>query len=125
VTDPGALAPIAVPLQFDGRGRTAPTPAGQHLRDLIEAVVLTAPGERVMRPTFGSGLLQVAFAPNSDQLGATVQMLVQGGLQALLGNLIEVADVSFDQTDASMTVSVSYTVRATGVATTATFAALS
>ncbi|WP_238997458.1 GPW/gp25 family protein [Mycolicibacterium sp. CBMA 361] len=78
-----------------------------------------------MRPTFGSGLMQVAFAPNSDQLGATVQMLVQGGLQSLLGNLIAVSDVTINQTDASMTVSVSYTVRSTGVATTATFAQLS
>jgi phage baseplate assembly protein W len=125
MTDPGMLAPIAAPLQFDGRGRTAQTPTRQHLQDLIEAVVLTAPGERVMRPTFGSGLMQLAFAPNSDQLGATVQMLVQGGLQSLLGNLIEVADVTINQTDASMTVSVSYTVRSTGVATTATFAQLS
>jgi phage baseplate assembly protein W len=125
VTRPGPLAPIAVPLQFDGRGRTAQTPTSQHLQDLVEAVVLTAPGERVMRPTFGSGLMQLAFAPNSDQLGATVQMLVQGGLQSLLGNLIEVADVTIDQTDASMTVSVSYTVRSTGVVTTATFAQLS
>jgi phage baseplate assembly protein W len=125
MTDPGMLAPFAVPLHFDGRGRTAQTPTGQHLEDLIEAVVLTAPGERVMRPTFGSGLMQLAFAPNSDQLGATVQMLVQGGLQSLLGNLIEVADVSIDQTEASMTVSVSYTVRSTGVPTTATFAQLS
>ncbi|MUL46993.1 GPW/gp25 family protein [Mycobacterium sp. CBMA293] len=125
MTDLGTLAPIATPLQFDGRGRTALTPTGQHLQDLIEAVVLTAPGERVMRPTFGSGLMQVAFAPNSDQLGATVQMLVQGGLQSLLGNLIAVSDVTINQTDASMTVSVSYTVRSTGVATTATFAQLS
>jgi phage baseplate assembly protein W len=121
----GALAPIAVPLQFDGRGRTAQTPTDQHLQDLVQAVVLTAPGERVMRPTFGSGLLQLAFAPNSDPLGATVQMLVQGGLQSLLGNLIEVSAVAIDQTDASMTVSVTYTVRATGVPTTATFAQLS
>jgi len=125
VTDAGALAPIAVPLQFDGRGRTAQTPAEQHLKDLIEAVVLTAPGERVMRPTFGSGLLQLAFAPNSDQLGATVQMLVQGGLQSLLGNLIEVASVTIDQNDGSMTVAVSYSVRGTGQSTTATFAQLS
>lgn len=125
MTDIGALAPIAVPLQFDGRGRTAQTPTDQHLQDLIEAVVLTAPGERVMRPTFGSGLLQLAFAPNSDQLGATVQMLVQGGLQSLLGNLIEVAGVTIDQRDGSMTVAVSYSVRGTGQSTTATFAQLS
>jgi phage baseplate assembly protein W len=125
MTQPGPLAPIAVPLQFDGRGRTDPTPTSAHLQDLIEAVVLTSPGERVMRPTFGSGLLQLAFAPNSDQLGATVQMLVQSGLQSLLGNLIAVTDVTIDQTDAAMTVSVTYTVRATGIATTTTFAQLS
>lgn len=125
MTDSGALAPIAVPLQFDGRGRTAQTPTERHLQDLIEAVVLTAPGERVMRPTFGSGLLQLAFAPNSDQLGATVQMLVQGGLQSQLGNLIEVAGVTIDQHDGSLSVAVSYSVRGTGQTTTATFAQLS
>ena len=119
------LAPIAVPLQFDGRGRTAQTPTDQHLEDLIENVLLTAPGERVMRPTFGSGLLQLAFAPNSDQLAATLQMLVQGALQSVLGNLIEVAGVDISQVDGSFTISVSYTVRSTGQSTTSTFAQLS
>ena len=36
-----------------------------HLRDLIEQVLFTAPGERVMRPDFGSGLLALVFEPNS------------------------------------------------------------
>jgi phage baseplate assembly protein W len=124
MTDPAALAPIAAPLGFDGRGRTAPTPAAQHLRDLIEEVLLTAPGERVMRPTFGSGLLQLAFEPNSDQLAAALQMLVQGALQSGLGDLIEVAAVSITQSDGTLSISVAYTVRSTGEATTATFAQL-
>ena len=119
------LAPIASPLSIDGRGRTAETPADQHLRDLIEQVLLTAPGERVMRPTFGSGLLQLAFAPNSDQLAAALQMLVQGALQSGLGDLIEVAGVAITQDDGTLTVRVSYTVRSTGESTTATFAQLS
>jgi uncharacterized protein len=83
------------------------------------------PGERVMRPTFGSGLLQLAFAPNSDQLAATVQVLVQGALQSALGNLIEVAGVSIEQDDGSLTVSVTYTVLGTGELTTSTFAQIS
>jgi uncharacterized protein len=122
---PAQLAPIAVPLNVDGRGRTAETPADQHLRDLIEQVLLTAPGERVMRPTFGSGLLQLAFAPNSDQLAAALQMLVQGALQSSLGDLIEVAGVAITQDDGTLTISVGYTVRSTGESTTATFAQLS
>jgi phage baseplate assembly protein W len=88
-------------------------------------VLLTAPGERVMRPTFGSGLLQLAFAPNSDQLAAALQMLVQGALQSSLGDLIEVAGVAIAQADGTLTISVSYTVRSTGESTTATFAQLS
>ncbi len=125
MTDPAPLAPIAAPLRFDGRGRTTDTPADQHLRDLIEQVLLTAPGERVMRPTFGSGLLQLAFAPNSDQLAATLQMLVQGGLQSWLGDLIEVAEVAIGQDDGTLTISVSYTVRSTGQSVTSTFTQLS
>ena len=125
MTYPTPQAPIAAPLHFDGRGRTAETPADQHLRDLIEEVLLTAPGERVMRPTFGSGLLQLAFAPSSDQLAATLQMLVQGALQSALGDLIEVAGVTIAQDDGTLTISVDYTVRSTGESTTATFAQLS
>jgi uncharacterized protein len=125
MTDLSQSAPIAAPLHFDGRGRTADTPADQHLRDLIEEVLLTAPGERVMRPTFGTGILQLAFAPNSDQLAATLQMLVQSALQSWLGSLIEVAGVSIAQDDGTLTISVAYTVRSTGESTTATFAQLS
>ena len=124
MTDLAGPAPIAAPLRFDGRGRSADTPADQHLRDLIEQVLLTAPGERVMRPTFGSGLLQLAFAPNSDQLAATVQMLVHGALQSWLGDLIEVASVTVSQDDGGLIVAVDYTVRSTGESTTATFAQL-
>ncbi len=125
MTYPASQAPIAAPLHFDGRGRTAETPAAQHLRDLIEEVLLTAPGERVMRPAFGSGLLQLAFAPSSDQLAATLQMLVQGALQSALGDLIEVAGVTLTQDDGTLTISVDYTVRSTSESTTATFAQLS
>ena len=125
MSEPLPPAPIAAPLHFDGRGRTADSPADAHLRALIENVLLTAPGERVMRPNFGSGLRQMAFAPNSDQLTATLQMLVQGSLQSTLGDLIEVADVSIAVDESTLRVSVAYTVRSTGEATTATFAQLS
>ena len=54
---------IDYPYRFDGRGRTAQTGADDHIRDLIEQVLFTSPGERVNRPTFGSGVLQLVFAP--------------------------------------------------------------
>ena len=51
-------AQVDFPYHVDGRGRTAGTGDDDHLRDLIEQVLFTAPGERVMRPDFGSGLLE-------------------------------------------------------------------
>ena len=63
---------------------------GDHIRDLIEQVLFTSPGERVMRPDFGSGLLALVFEPNSTTLAATTQFLVQGALQQHLSHLIAV-----------------------------------
>ena len=102
------------PYHFDGRGRTAVTDTADHIRDLIEQVLFTAPGERVMRPDLGAGLLAIVFEPNSTALAATTQMLVQGGLQQFLGNLITVQAVEVTQDDGTFSVSVRYVVLADG-----------
>jgi phage baseplate assembly protein W len=104
------------PYAFDGRGRTAVTDGPDHIRDLIEQVLFTAPGERVMRPDFGSGLLAVVFEPNSTVLAATTQMLIQGALQQYLGSLIAVQAVEVDTDEGTFSVSVRYVVLADGSA---------
>jgi uncharacterized protein len=110
------------PYHFDGRGRTASTDALDHIRDLIEQVLFTSPGERVMRPDFGAGLLALVFEPNSTTLAATTQCLVQGGLQKHLSDLIAVNAVSVENDDAALRVTVNYTVLADGGTQQATFA---
>ena len=104
---------IASPYSIDGRGRTAATDPQTHLHDLIESVLFTAPGERVMRPTFGCGLQRLVFAPNSDQLAAVLKTLATASLTQWLGDLIEVADVQIDNRDSTLNVAVSYIVRST------------
>ena len=101
------------PFRIDDHARTARTTDQDHLRDLIEQVLFTTPGERVNRPDFGAGLLQLVFLPNSDELTATVQFLVQGSLQQWLGDLIQVTDVAVDHEDATLRVTVEYIVRRT------------
>jgi uncharacterized protein len=98
------------PFSFDGLGRTASAERGDHIRDLIEEVLLTAPGERVMRPDFGSGLLALVFEPNSTTLAATTQMLVQGALQQHLSHLIAVQGVEVVNDDGALRVEVRYVV---------------
>jgi phage baseplate assembly protein W len=109
------------PYHFDGRGRTATTGAADHIRDLIEQVLFTSPGERVMRPDFGAGLLTLVFEPNSVGVAATAQFLVQSGLQRHLATLIAVNAVTVENVDAALQVSVRYTVLADGSAQQASF----
>ena len=82
------------------------------IREMIEQLLFTNPGERVNRQNFGSGLMQIVFAPNSDQLAAATQFLVQGGLQQWLGDLIQVTSVDVQGQDSTLTVTVQYVVRA-------------
>jgi len=105
---------IDYPYRFDGRGRTAATTDSDHLRDLIEQVLFTLPGERVNRPDFGSGLLQLMFAPLSDELASATQFLVQGALQQWLGDRIAVEQVRVTRDDAVMHVLVQFVVQRTG-----------
>ena len=101
------------PYQFDGRGRTREDDEAAWIRGLIEQVVFTAPGERVMRPDFGSGLRELVFAPNSPELAATTQFLVQGALQQWLADLITVEAVEVEAVDSRLSVTVQYLIRRT------------
>lgn len=101
------------PYRFDGRGRTAETNYENHVRDMIEQFLFTNPGERVNRPEFGSGLLQLVFAPNSPELAAALQFTVQAGLQRWLGDVIEVEHLEVTSEDAKLTVDLSYILRRT------------
>jgi phage baseplate assembly protein W len=109
------------PYHFDSRGRTAMTDRADHIRDMIEQVLFTTPGERVNRPTFGSGLLQLVFAPNSDELASTTQFLVQGALQEWLGEVITVEAVEVLAEDSRLTTRISYVVRLSGAREEAEF----
>lgn len=104
---------IDYPYHFDQRKRTALTSEDDHVRDLIEQVLFTSPGERVNRPTFGTGLLQLVFEPNSDLLATATQAVVQGALQQWLADRILVEAVQVTNDDSTLTVVVQYIVRRT------------
>ena len=104
---------IDFPFRYDSLGRTAVTGDDDHIRDMIEQFLFTNPGERVNRPDFGSGLLQLVFAPNSPELAATVQFTAQAGLQNWLGDLIEIQRLEVTSSDATLRVDLQYLVRRT------------
>jgi phage baseplate assembly protein W len=111
------------PYQISSQGRTATTDRDDHIRDLIEQVLFTAPGERVMRPDFGAGLLALVFEPNSTTLAATTQLLVQSALQVYLSHLIAVQSVEVTNDDSVLRVDVRYSVLLDRTTHSATFTA--
>ena len=112
---------IHFPFRIDGLGRTATADEETYIRQLIEQVLFTQQGERVNRPNFGSGLMQMVFQPVSDQLTTAVQFLVQGALQQWLGDLIVVEEVAVSAVDSTLEVTVRYLVRRTQERRTASF----
>ncbi|OPX78187.1 MAG: Gene 25-like lysozyme [Methanosaeta sp. PtaB.Bin039] len=101
------------PFGFDATGRTSDTDDADHIRDMIEQLLLTSPGERVNRPDFGAGLMRLIFAPNSDELAAATQFLIQGALQQWLGDLISVESVLVEGKGAELQVTIHYVIRRT------------
>jgi phage baseplate assembly protein W len=96
------------PFGIDGNGAAALTLADDHVRDLIEQVLFTAPGERVMLPEFGCGLLKLVFEPNSELLAAATELLVRGSLQRWLEYVIDVSSVRVSADEERLVVDVEY-----------------
>lgn len=112
---------IDYPFWFDRRGRTTATDDNDHIRDMIEELLFTNPGERVNRPDFGSGLLQMVFAPNSPELAAALQFTMQAALQRYLGDLIDLQSLQVNAEDATLSVAVNYIIKQSSEVRSETF----
>ena len=112
---------IAFPFDYDRQGLTAKATHDDHVRQMIDQLLFTAPGERVNRPSFGSGLMQLVFAPNSDQLAAALHATTQAALQQWLGDVIEVHGLEVVNEDSRLEVRLDYSVLQTDERRTESF----
>jgi phage baseplate assembly protein W len=102
------MAGLSHPIEVDGRGRFASVDITRRIRNMIENVLFTAPGERVNRPTFGSGIRQLLFSPTSPALAAAVRANVEGALQVWLGDVIVVENVEAESVESTLNIRVTY-----------------
>ncbi len=106
--------PIAFPYHIDRTGRTAaPEDMAAHVRQLIEQVLFTAPGERVNRPNFGTGVHQFVFAPGGEQLATAAQHLLRGALSQWLAEYIEVQNIEVVARESTLEITIHYLLRQT------------
>jgi len=76
--------------------------------DLIQQLLFTSPGERVNRPDFGCGLLQLTFGGLSDVLETTLEATVAGALQYWLRDMLQGVSVTVTGQESTLTVTVRY-----------------
>jgi phage baseplate assembly protein W len=85
----------AFPFRIDANsGQAAQTTYEAHIEQMIRQVLLTSPGERADLPDFGCGLRRLLFAPHSDTLDATTQIIVQQALNKWLAGQIDLKAVT-------------------------------
>ena len=96
------------PFKIDDNGRSSVTNEERHIKNLIEQILFTSPGERVNRPNFGSALNQIIFEPNSDIFGISIDTLIQSSLNLWLDHLIIVESVNVENKDSTLEVTVKY-----------------
>lgn len=112
---------IDFPLHLGPQGRTAAAGEDDHVRDMLEQLLLTSPGERVNRPDLGSGLLSMVFAPAGSEIAAALEFTIRGALQRWLGDVVDVQSLEVESDDATLRVTLAYSLRRTGERRTATF----
>lgn len=108
---PDAPTYVDFPFQVDWNGRAASTDLAGHVRDLLEQVLFTAPGERVNRPGFGSGIEHAVFRPNNELLVETTRATTEAALQQWLGHLIHLNALDVQADDHRLVVEVVFTLR--------------
>lgn len=109
------------PFTFDPRGRTAECDDATHVRDMLEQLLFTNPGERVNRPEFGSGLLKLVFAPNSPELAGVLQFTTRAAIQQWLGEVLDLQALEVAAEDATLRITIRYALLRTGAVRTETF----
>ena len=115
---------IAFPYALDGARRTAVvTDPAVHIRQMLEQVLFTNPGERVNRPDFGCGLLALAFEPNSTLMAAGLTVTVTASIQQWLGDVMELTSLDIDAVDSTLSVTIGYRLRLTSITGVAVFTA--
>jgi len=102
-------------------GKVTTVDAAAYVRQIIEIILFTEPGERVNRPDFGTGVDQLVFEPNGSPLNTAVTHLVQSALQRFSGGLFQLQRLDVAADGPTLSIVVDYVDRASGLQQTVRF----
>ena len=90
-------------------GSVAAVDEDHHIRERLEQILFTAPGERVMVPDFGCGVRDLVFAGNNEVLAAATEFKVARALQSYMGNQVLINGVDVVNDEEKLRIVINYT----------------
>ncbi|MEM1076110.1 MAG: GPW/gp25 family protein [Pseudomonadota bacterium] len=97
------------PFGPDGTGRIGTTEDRyMRARNLLLSVLLTAPGERLMRPEFGAGIQEMLFDSNSEALETAGDFLIRSSVQRYLSDVLVLDDLTINRNEGILEITVTY-----------------
>jgi phage baseplate assembly protein W len=105
----------AFPPRIDAQGGLALTSEISEIEQAIGIILTTSPGQRVMRPTFGSRLHELVFAPNNVETAARARRFVEQALGRWEPRIrvIEIETGPDPDADNRLLISIEYEIKAT------------
>lgn len=90
------MSRLAFPFAPTPLGRSAAVERGSdaHVRQLLEQLIFTMPGERVMRPDFGSPVRQMVFGPAGGAAALALEAALEATIRQVLGDVLTLIDFS-------------------------------
>lgn len=103
------------PPEIGAQGGIALTNERSELRQSVEIILSTSPGQRVMRPTFGCRLQELVFAPNNSQTAAQARRYVEDALGMWEPRIKVISVNAFPDTqeDHRLVIEIEYQIKAT------------
>lgn len=98
------------PLRIGAEG-AATSDRRRHIREQIEQVLFTNPGERWFRPEFGAGIRALVFEPNQSVLWEVTKKRLLASLSEALAGEVEPSslEVAVEGEDAKLLITIAYT----------------
>jgi uncharacterized protein len=107
---------LALPFGPAPSGRSASVEYGSdaHVRQMLELLIFTMAGERIMRPDLGSPVQQMVFAAGNGPVAIALQATLQAAITQWLGRVLALHDLSvnFAEADAALEINCTYEVLA-------------
>lgn len=105
---------LFVPFQIGELGTPRTAGRSQAVRQQIEQLLFTLPGERVNRPEFGCGVQRLVFSGASVETAIAAEYVIRVGLTRFLADVLGVDAVRVRAQDVTLVIDILYTLKDTG-----------